>query len=241
MLAKAASSLEEWENQVKSTTTARHKQELSLVVNLLSAYLAGFNKLGKFTPNEDNELEYAWLLLTTRSFNSLRYAYDALQKGYYSQAAILIRSALEDWLTAKDCEITPKTVDALLKGNDVYWKANGRYARMAERISFRNKWDTIYGSLSTIAHARGQALGMLINSNSDTNWLRLGADYDNDLFVASCHALLKVGVMMTEFLVKLLGNEATQWQKEAFPTIQEASAYVERISEEANNLSPQSS
>jgi len=119
-------SAEEAEVQVKATTVAKHGQELALVEKLLNAYLAGFNKLGKFTLSENNESEYAWLLLTTRSFNSLRCAFDLLKKGYYSQAIMLIRSVFEDWYTAKDCETNSKTRNALLRGDDDFWKQEGR-------------------------------------------------------------------------------------------------------------------
>ena len=49
-------SLEEFEAQVKATTTAKHRQEISLVEKLLNAYLAGFGTVSQFTLSEDNEL-----------------------------------------------------------------------------------------------------------------------------------------------------------------------------------------
>jgi len=65
MIEESWPSLEEFEAKVKVTTLANHKKEINLVEKLLNHYLTGFNKLGKLTLSENNELEYAWLLLTT--------------------------------------------------------------------------------------------------------------------------------------------------------------------------------
>ncbi len=236
MVSEVWPSLEEFEAQVKATTIAKHKEEISLVEKLLNHYLAGFRKINKFTPSEDNKLEHAWLLLTTRSFNSLRCAFDLLQKGYYSQAVMLIRTADEDWLTCRDCEVNQETLDALLSGKGELGKGRLRFSEMAKRISneFYNKvWKVNYGQLSEIAHPRQFALKIL--TSLDTNELMLGGHFDDDLFVATCHALLRTAVGMTEFLVRLLGDNAAQWQIETYPTIKAASAYVERISKEAKS------
>lgn len=227
-------SLEEFGEQVKATTIAKHKEEIGLVEKLLNHYLAGFRAIDKFTPTNDNELEYAWLRLTTRSFNSLRCAFDLLQKGYYSQAMMLIRSVDEDYLICRDCEVNQETLDALLKGEGKLRKGKLRYSEMAKRISvefYDEVWADNYGQESEIAHASQMALRILVDP--DTNTLMLGGHYNNDLFVVTCHDLLRVAVGMTEFLIKLLGEAAPQWRIETYPTFQAACAYVEKISEDA--------
>lgn len=236
MPSKKWPSVEEGEIQVKASTITQQKEEITLVEKFLTHYLAGFRKIDKFTPNDENELEYAWLLLTTRSFNSLRCAYDLLQKGYYSQAMMLIRTVDEDWLICRDCEVNQETLDALLKGEGKLRRGKLSYLEMAKRISdefYDKAWVPNYGQESEIAHASQMALKILIDP--DTNTLTLGGNYNKTLFVATCHALLKAAVGMTEFMVKLLGDDSTQWQKETYPTFQAACAYVKRISEEANN------
>lgn len=230
-------SLEEFEAQVKAATVAKHKEEIGLIKKLLNHYLAGFGKIDKFTPTNDNKLEYAWLLLTTRSFNSLRCAFDLLQKGYYSQAMMLIRAADEDYLICRDCENNQKTLDALLKGSGQLRKEDLRYSEMAKRISdefYDEVWKDSYGQESEIAHASHMALRILVDP--DTNTLMLGGHHNNTLFVATCHNLLRVAVGMTEFMVRLLGNNANEWQRETYPTFQAACAYVERISNEVKSL-----
>ena len=233
MTSKKWPSLEESEAHVKATTLTKNKEEMTLIEKFLAQYLAGFGKIEKFIRTHDNELEYIWFLLVTRSFNSLRCAFDLLQKGYYSQVMMLIRAVDEDWLICRDCEVNQGTLDALLKGEGKLRRGELSYLEMAKRISdeFYDKvWSDNYGQESEIAHASQMALKILIDP--DTNTLMLGSHYNNTLFTATCHALLKAAVGMTEFLIRLLGDKASQWQKETYPTFQAACAYVERISEE---------
>ena len=228
-------SLEEFEIKVKKTTIANKKAELDTIENLLNQYLAGFRLLHEFKTGEVQRLELAWLLLVVRGFNSLRCAYDLLQKGYYSQAVILIRAADEDYLTCRHCEISQETVEALLAGKSRISK----FRKMAKDISpeFCQSWDTNYGQLSEIAHPRQLAMGM--TAKWDENWLNLGGDYVENHFIATCHALLRSAVGMVEFLIKLLGDSAPQWEKESLPAFQEACVYVEKISKEYGSVRKQ--
>lgn len=232
MVAETWSSLEKSELEVKNTTIADKKAELDIIENLLNRYLAGFRALHEFKTGEVQRLELAWLLLVVRGFNSLRCAYDLLQKGYYSQAVILIRAAEEDYLTCRHCEINRETVEALLAGKSRV----SRFKKMAEDISpeFCKNWDINYGQLSEIAHPRQLAMGM--TANWKENKINLGPNYIANHFIATCHALLRSAVGMTEFLTKLLGNNAPQWQKESLPAFREARTYVEKISEEMGTL-----
>lgn len=233
MAPEAWPSLEEVEAQVKATTLDQHKEEIKLVENFLNCYLAGFNKMDRFTPTEDNDLKFAWLLLTIRSFNSLRCAYELLQKGYYNQAATLIRAAEEDYLTCRYCEVDESAVKALLQGKGELGKGKFTFTNMAKAISedFYKNWQTNYGLLSELAHPRQLAMGMVVDWQS--NKLTLGADYNENHFVATSQVLLINAIAMIGFLIKLLGENALQWQKESFSAFQEACAYVEKVSEEA--------
>jgi len=228
MVVETWPSLEEFELKVKNTTITDKKAELDIIENLLNQYLAGFRVLGEFKAGEVQRLELAWLLLVVRGFKSLRCAYDLLQKGYYSQAVILIRAAEEDYLTCRHCEINQETVEALLAGKS---RIN-KFRKMAQDISneFCENWDINYGQLSEIAHPRQLAMGM--TANWKENKINLGVNYVESHFIATCQALLRSAVGMTEFLAKLLGKNASQWQKESSPAFQEACTYVKKISEE---------
>jgi len=235
MVAETWPSLEELELKVKNSTITDKKAELDIIENLLNQYLAGFRVLHEFKTGEVRRLELAWLLLVVRGFNSLRCAYDLLQKGYYSQALILIRATEEDYLTCRHCEINQETVEALLAGKSRV----SRFQNMAKDISteFCKIWDINYGQLSEIAHPRQLAMGM--TANWKENKINLGANYNENHFIATCHALLRSAVEMTEFLVKLLGKNAMQWQKESFPAFQEACTYVKQISKEMGSTPKQ--
>ena len=226
-------SLEEFEIKVKETTIANNKAELDLIENLLNQYLAGFRLLHEFKTGEAQRLELAWLVLVVRGFNSLRCAYDLLQKGYYSQAVILIRATEEDYLTCRHCEINLETVEALLAGKSRISK----FKKMAKDISpqFCQNWDTNYGQLSEIAHPRQLAIAM--TTKWDENRLNLGGYYIENHFIATCHALLRSAVSMFEILSKILGDSAPQWVKESLPAFQEACVCVEKISKEYGSVS----
>ncbi len=223
---QAYPSLEKIESDVKITTLELKKTELNIIENLLNKYLYGFRLMREFKIGEISRLELSWLLLVIRAFNSLRCSYDLLQKGYYTQASILIRSAEEDYITCRHCEICPETVEALLTGNP----RMKRFNSMAKDIStkFYESWKVNYGQLSEIAHPRQLAMGMI--ANWEESKMNLGANYIEDHFIAVSHALLKTAVSMTEFLVKLLGDNAEQWRKESYQEFRNAYEYIERIS-----------
>lgn len=228
MVGQTWSSLEEIELKVKSTTITHKNAELKIIENLFNQYLSGFRVLHEFKNGGVHKLELAWLLLVVRGFNSLRCAYDLLQKGYYSQAIILIRSADEDYLTCRHCEINQETVDALLVGKS---RVN-KFVKMAKDISteFHENWDINYGKLSEIAHPRRLAMGMTANWKESK--INPGPNYIENHFTATCQALLRTAVGMTEFVIKLLGKDAPpQWQEESL-AFQEACRYVNKISKE---------
>lgn len=231
MTAETWSSVEAFESQVRQTTHNEKRCELGVVENLLKCYLAGFRALKELKFGEISNLELAWLLLVVRSFNSLRCAYELLQKGYYNQAIMLIRSVEEDYLTCRDCEVNKKTIDALLDGKGELGKGKLTFSEMAKRISpeFYKNWKLNYGQLSEIAHPRQLAMGMI--AKKEDNRLNLGGDYNENHFIATCQALLRSGVGMTEFIIKLLGDKAIQWQKDSYPACNDATGYVEKISE----------
>jgi len=151
---------------------------------------------------------------------------------------MLIRAVDEDYLICRDCEKERATLDSLIKGEGKLRRGKLSYVEMARRISEEfcdTVWKDNYGQESEIAHASQRALKILVDP--DTNTLMLGSHYDSTLFVATCHALLRVAVGMAEFIVRLLGDSAPQWQQETYSTIHVASTYVVRISEEAKSTS----
>lgn len=229
MASREWAGLNEREVQVIRTTATEHQRELALMENLLRAYVAGFGAIGSFKPTEDNELQYAWLRLVARSFNSMRCAYDALLRGYYIQALMLLRSVDEDWLVCGDCEKHPPTLDALLREKGRLGRGELSYGKMAERQQIEHPWGEGYGFLSTIYHPRRWVLEAQVDLKSRT--LRLGAHYDRSLFLLCCEVLVRASLRMTKYLVKLLGSGGNRWMKKNDALVGEARHWLEQLEE----------
>jgi len=228
---KKSFSLEELEVHVMADTEARNGVEIELAERLLNQYLTGFTKLGKFTLDRINEREYAWFLLTVRSFSSLRCAFDILERGYYSQAALLTRSVLEDWLTATDADKNRKTVEAVIKGEYEFGKGELSYSDVFKRLQkYPDTWGMVQLALSTIAYSRRLAPGMTITA--DKKHLMLG-QYDVRLFQAAYQVLLVAIVGMLEVMRKLLGVKGAEWWTVTQPIIESANAEVAHLSRKA--------
>ena len=217
--------LDEEESRVMKRTSSKYKRELNLIVDLLDAYVGAFGLIGSLP--EDNDLRLAWLLLVTRSFNSMRCAYDLLRRGYYSQALSLLRSVDEDWLICKDCEKHQPTVDALLHEKGELGKGDLTYGKMAEREGIKQEWDQGYGHLSKFAHGRPLALDVLIDPGSHE--VRLGAHYDRVLLTYCCEVLIRAALRMTKYLVSVLGSRAELWMKETEAIVKEARVWLAEL------------
>ena len=204
--------VDELEQQVRAHTREQHRGLLGAMEGLLNAYLAVFRLSGPFHPTDDNRELQVWLLLTARSFNSMRWGYELVSTGYYSQAMVLTRCVFEDWLVCMDAVDHATTVSAILE-------AGGRLPRFAEMAQrslppellawWQGDGDndqSVYGLLSTFAHPRYRALAaQLVES---TNTLRVGPAYEEDMFLVSFHYLATAARRMTEFLARSAGEGA---------------------------------
>ena len=227
------SSLEQIEAEVRNVTAEQHQEEAGLVDDLLTCCLRGFTRLRSFTLADDNRLQFAHLLLATRSFSSVRCSYTLLQQGYYTQALTLIRSAMEDNLTALDCEKFEATVAALLNGQGELGKGKLTYTEMAKRqgSGFYQAWSSNYGVVSEYAaHARRNSLKILVDPT--TGDLQLGGRYNKDLFVGACDALLAAASGTADLVARVLGEDAVPWQKETYPKLKAANEWREKIRDE---------
>lgn len=219
--------LEDVERDVKKRTTAEQADHLTIAVKSLNIYIRGFQELERITPSEENELEWARRLLCARAFNSLRCAYLLLQVGYYTQALTLVRSVMEDWLIALDCESNPPTLKALLKGKGRMPRFEEMARRQGEAI--RKLWrgldhsgEGTYGLLSTFAHPRKRSLGALLDR--DKGLIRNGGQYNADMFALTCYYLVTEASGFTEILARLVHSTkpASVWLKELASFLDEA-------------------
>ena len=199
--------LDELEAQVQGDIESKEPRVLVAIEEMLNRHLDGFQLLGSFTPTYDNRLEFVWMLLWNRSFNSMRWAFHLLKTGYYSQSLMLTRGAFEDWLVCEDCKSHPETRETLL--ND-----SGRLPRfqvLADRLEepLKNDWNGTYGLLSSLSHPRHLALAVLLDP--ETNTLRLGPCWDESLFIVSANYLLLALIRMVEFMMALVSADEKEW------------------------------
>ena len=214
------------EDGVRSQIATAHVADLQVVYDLFSCVERGFQALGAFTKTPDKRLELARLLLVTRSFNSLRCAIWCTESGYYSQALALVRSVMEDHVTALDCDSQEETLAALLDGKGELGRGSLAFADMARRVSptFENSWKYNYGKLSEYAaHPRRAAITHLLEPG--TQVLRLGAYYDADFVVGTVDAVLHGLIGVAELLPKVLGDRAEAWQEECIGPLRAASEW----------------
>ena len=201
-----APNLDEVERKVRDETRRRERDTLSGIERLLNEFLKGFKAIGQFTPTPENRLERVWILIIGRSFNSLRWAYELLQTGYYSQAFALVRSVEEDWLVCKDCDANPQTIDALLDGVGRVPNFRDMAQRLPEALqdtwaARRGEPEGIYDVLSTFAHPRARA--MRIAFDHENNRVRVGPSYDEGLFLLLADHILTSGISISEFFERL--------------------------------------
>ena len=157
--------VDELEQGVRTETYLKHRDWLVALENLLNAYIAVFRESGPFYPSEENRREKVWLLLTARSFNSMRWAYELVRTGYYSQAMLLTRSVFEDWLVCMDAIGHDQTVDAISS----LWVADPQGSpawldnRLLKNFSYGGKAMTIRSRayMAPLAHSLTQPTGRL--------------------------------------------------------------------------------
>ncbi|MEA1958999.1 MAG: hypothetical protein U9N44_04915 [Chloroflexota bacterium] len=216
------------ESKVKRITITSHKEDIFLIERLIDVYIDGFRLVDSVPIIDRSQLDHAWILLTARSFNSMRCAYELIKLGYYSQAVTLARSVYEDWLICQDCQTSRDTLDAVLSGKGKLRQNDLRYSAMAKRISKRfhdDIWKPNYGVQSEFAHAHAHSLNLLLDS--ETNMVRFGSHYDQKGLIFACQNLIMLAIIMTEFLQKVLGSDGNSWEKEALPIIREAHEWLE--------------
>jgi hypothetical protein len=228
--------LNDSEEHVRQETCNREEEILTVIEQLLNLHLAGFRQLDGFKRIDDNKREQVWLFLTSRAFNSLRWAYHLLQYGYYPQALILTRSALEDWLACMDCEVNEKTIEALLSQGQRVPGPGDMAVRLPEPL--RRQWKDIegeeglYGFLSTFSHPRHRAVIVMLNPKTKT--LRIGPEYDEILFVVSAYHILNCAARITKFLGRLVTNPTeSDWGSKNVKVCQEVEKCLNDLAERA--------
>lgn len=237
-MAEEAPNLVQLEAKVKQTTARKRQKEISLMAKLLNIYIEGFNLVTSFKKTEDNDVQYAWLLLLARSFHSMRSVILLMLSGYYGSALTLLRTVTEDWLVGKDCEHYQPTLDTLLhekhRFGDVKLKL--RYKDMAERVKVEdNVKDIVYQDdyrfQSKFTHAGRLSLAVMQDQKTDE--LRVIPSYDGLLFYSCCELLMRNSLRMNELMYKFLKScsdeTAETWSNMVEPAVKEIGDWLRAL------------
>lgn len=231
--------LDEVEAQVRGRTIAQHRQDVASLERTLNVFLDGFRQMNGLTLSEEQVAERVWSYLVFRAFNSIRWGYHLILVGYYPQSLILVRSVYEDWLVCMDCRVRPETAAAILSKDGHMPSFKEMSDRLPEQL--RLEWQEVpeqggsYGMLSTIAHPRHRAVAWM--RDPETGQRRMGAMYDENLFLFSAHYLCNALSRVLEFLTRLVVIENPDWiAKIASPAMKDLEGCVNRLVERAKDL-----
>ena len=214
-----------------------HAREFSAVEAALDDILRGLSDYGSRKGKPDNRLESARLFLTTRSFNALRTAAQVLERGYYQQAMVLVRMAMEDQMVALDSESHPATLSALLDDDSKLGRGDLALGKMAERVSAKTKeaWDDDYGMLSRYgAHPRRGSIEELVEVGPDGQIvLRPGSHYDETWVNVVLYYTLRELVHVLATVAKITASAGINWATGAMSTLEEVDTLWRQIDRRA--------
>ena len=183
------------ENKVKAITKKEKWDEIEIITGLFNTFTNGFNQIGTFTRQDNNETEYIWLLLTTRCLNSMWCSYHLMYSGYYSQAATIIRSITEDILICMDCPKNKILRDYILLGKG----KTPNYYSLAQNNNAIKIYE-MYKHQCKLAHSSPLSLGVLIAKGH----AKIAPVYDAILFDYCMEAFICTSVMMLEYLGRVI-------------------------------------
>ena len=230
-------SIDKTDDETASTILERHTRELRAGEAALDAIIRGLTEFGPENRHRDDDLESARLLLATRTFNSLRAAFQVLERGYYQQAMALVRMAMEDRLVSLDIEHYPTTLAALLDGEGKLGRGNLTFAKMAERVSAKSKevWVDDYGILSEHGtHTRLNSLrGLVVVGPDGQQVIQPGGYYDETWVNVVLYYALRELVQVFATIAKVTAFAGIDWVTSAMPTLEEVDFLWRRIDERA--------
>lgn len=227
--------IEEADRKTAAAIREVHAGEFKVVEAALEQILRGLSAFGFQKQKPDNRLESARLFLVTRSFNSIQNAMQALELGYYQQAEASVRMVMEDQLVARDIEIHPPTLAALLDGEGKIGRGDLAYGKMAGRLSAKAQevWDSDYGVLSEYGtHPRLASMRGLVTEDPDGRlMLRPGGHYDQVWVRMVLYYMLRELVFVLETVAKTTVDAGIDWVNDAESVFKEVMALWQWIDE----------
>ena len=196
----------QYEDKCVRETMSKHGAEAEIMYGLLNTFIVGFNLVTSFTREEGkNDVTYALIFLVTHSFHSMLCSAKIMLKGYYSQAASIIRTSVEDWFICCDCKSNIKTLDAIINNSDrIPSRGELSFKQMAIRIKAEKVYEQDYAHASKFSHP--SSLGMAILNDLKTNLLRIAPTYEEGIFLDCAKLWIRNSLRMTEHMKYILDS-----------------------------------
>lgn len=187
--------IEEGEREVQMAFRRDYGSQVELSVEYLEKLLDAWFSWQAVQPGTWVEVA---LSLWARSFDSTNCALLLLQRGYFVQAATLIRQLDEDWLMIAYLEQHPELAAEFYKDEGNF----PSFGSMAKALGsdVYDWWANDYGVLSRFSHPRGLAA----RSRKQGNLALIGPYYDKGIYGNFLLVLLRSQVRSTADIVKLV-------------------------------------
>jgi hypothetical protein len=181
--------LTELEAQVGAEAVREDPESHAMVEGSLDLFSEAIGQLaGLKAPTEGEHVAYG---MVVGAFYCLVAAHRLLVTGYYRQAAILERAALEDAVTCNYVWKHPDKVNLWLEA--VEWRSIPRFREMLADLEPKlgERWRQTYGTLSEFTHPRGAALAE-IEAQLERGALR--PYFDKKHFFAFSRAIVEIAL-----------------------------------------------
>lgn len=223
------------ESICKEATKRKHNREIEIFAGILNVFISGFNNIGSFEVKDDNEAEYIWLLLLTRSMHSIRCSIDLILKGYYSQAIALVRTVTEDSFICGNALSNKEMLDCLLHNGEEMPK----YKKLAKKMGALKIYEDDYHYQSEFSHSSKLSLRVLKNPN--TNEMRIAPIYDETLFLLCAELLMRAFLMIAEYMGRFLyyieKDKAKAWDDENIQKVKNVTNWLKELKHKYGKIS----
>jgi hypothetical protein len=217
------------EGLTRKTIKEKHWREIELFTGIMNIFLSGFSAIGSFKLEEDNEAEYVWLLILMRILNSVRCSIDLMLKGYYSQSMSLLRTITEDWFICGTVQDNKKVRDCLLRDE----MKMPKYKDLASQMNAINIYEGDYSYQSKFTHS--SRLSLRVMYNMENNEAVLVPQYDKGLFLLCAESLMRVSLLIIEYMGRLLiyidQSKAKSWDENNSNNIKGMSEWLRELRE----------
>lgn len=225
-MSKVTLDLIEAEKKAKNITIKNHSKEFDLLTALLNLYTNGLSLLPSLD-SKTGDVHWVWLFLITRSFFSIRCAVELMAKAYYAQAIALLRIAIEAYFLCANCEKDRTIIEALLHNKTTIFN----YRKLATAINVLPIFKDDYKFACNYSHTSALSLGtMTIETDASKRELRPIPLYDDMSFIACCALSFRGGLLMADFLERLLRDvsreRVTAWRDEAKTGVQQLKEWL---------------